>query len=155
VRSVESDWDDLERQAAPNPDHTPYHPRWHRERIPIFWWAGNRRYVKFIARELTAVLVLYTALLLLAFLVVVDRGPEAYAAFQGWLARPWVLALHIFVLAGLLFHTVTWLNLAPKALVLRMGSLRVPPRFVLAGHYLAWFVLSAVVVGVLFMGVAG
>lgn len=149
----EAEWDQAERAAAPNPHHTRYHPRWHRERIPIFWWVRNRRYVKFIVRELTAVLVFYAALVLLAQIAAVGRGPESYAAFQEWLVKPWVLALHTFVLAGLIFHTVTWLNLAPKALVLRMGSRRIPPWAVLVGHYLAWAGLSAlVVVGFLWAG---
>jgi len=144
-----SEWDRHAPSSAPNPRHTRYHPRWHRERIPIFWWVGHRRYTLFILRELTAVLVLYSGLLLLAQLVAIGRGPESYQAFQGWLAEPWVLALHTFVLLGLIFHTVTWLNLAPKALVLRVGKIRVPPRAVLVGHYLAWIAVSALVAGAL------
>ncbi len=135
-----------ELRSPPNPRHTRYHPRWHRERIPIFWWLRNRRYTTFIARELTALLVLYSALLLLALFVAAERGPESWAAIQEWLARPWVVSLHVAVLAGLLFHTVTWLNLAPVALVLRVGQRRVPPRVVLVGHYAAWLVLSLLIV---------
>jgi fumarate reductase subunit C len=145
-------WGGADPRSVPNPEHTPYHPRWYRERIPLFWWLRNRRYVKFIVRELTAVLVLYAALLLLALVVAVDRGPSAYAAFQEWLARPWVLALHLVILAGLLFHTVTWLNLAPKALVLRIGRRRISPGVVLVAHYLAWIGVSALVVAAVVAG---
>jgi fumarate reductase subunit C len=139
-------WDRTEAGSSPNPEHTRYHPRWHRERIPLFWWTRNRRYIGFIVRELTAVLVLYACCLLLAQMVAVGRGVESYQAFVEWLARPWVLALHAFVLAGLLFHSVTWLNLAPKALILRVGSRKVPPRLVLVGHYAAWLGTSALIV---------
>lgn len=138
-------WDRTEATPSQNPRHTTYHPRWHRERIPIFWWVRNRRYTAFILRELTAVPVLYAALLLLVTLAAAGRGPESYEAFLAWLARPWVLALHVFVLAGLVYHTVTWLNLAPQALVLRIGSRRVPPRLILAAHYGAWIGISALV----------
>jgi len=147
------DWDRYAPRSALNPRHTRHHPRWHRERIPIFWWVRNRRYTLFIVRELTAVLVLYSGLLLLAQLVAIGRGPESYEAFQEWLAQPWALALHAFVVAGLIFHTITWLNLAPKALVVRVGKIRVPPQAVLVGHYLAWIAVSALVVGAL-VGVA-
>lgn len=154
MRSVSGGgWSQSDPRSAPNPEHTPYHPRWHRERIPIFWWVRNRRYVKFIARELTAMLVFYAALLLMALVVAVDRGPEAYAAFQAWLGRPWVILLHTFVLAGLVFHSVTWLNLAPKALVPKLGRRRVPPRVVLVAHYLAWIGVSVLVVAAVVMGV--
>jgi fumarate reductase subunit C len=129
-----------------NPDHTQYHPKWHRERIPITWWTRNRRYTLFIARELTSVLVLYAAVLLLVQLVALDRGAQAHAAFQEWLGRPWVVALHLLVLSGLVFHTLTWLALAPAAIVVRVGRYRASPAAVRAAHYLGWLATSAAVV---------
>jgi fumarate reductase subunit C len=44
------------------------------------------------------------------------------------------------------FHTITWLNLAPQALVVRLAGRRVPSGAVLAGHYAALVVTSAAVV---------
>jgi fumarate reductase subunit C len=129
-----------------NPDHTPYHPKWYRERIPITWWTRNRRYTLFIARELTSVLVLYGGILLLVQIVALDRGPEAHAAFQEWLARPWVIGLHLLVLGGLLFHTITWLSLAPAAIVVRLGRHRASAAAVRLAHYLGWLAASALVV---------
>jgi fumarate reductase subunit C len=152
--SARPEWDRTAPFASTNPEYTPFHPRWHRERIPIFWWVRNRRYMAFIARELTSVLVLYSGVLLVATLVAAAHGAEAFEAFLGWLARPWAIALHTFVLAGLLFHTITWLNLAPRALVLRVGGRRVPPRLVLAGHYAAWIGLSTLLVLVVLLGTA-
>lgn len=139
-------WDRTEPTSSLNPQHTAYHPRWHRERIPIFWWVRNRRYTTFIIRELTSVMVVYSAVLLLVTLVAVGRGPESYAAFLDWLVRPWVLALHVVMLAGLIFHSVTWLNLAPRALVLRVAGRRVPDRVILLGHYGAWLGISVLIV---------
>lgn len=129
-----------------NPAHTRHHPRWHRRRMPIFWWLRKWRYFRFIARELTSVLVAYAVLLLLAEVLAVARGPDAHAAFRAWLARPPVLIAHAVVLLGLLFHTVTWLNLAPRALVVRLGRRRIPPRAVLVAHYAAWIGVSALLV---------
>ncbi len=74
-----------EPSAPENPHHTRYHPKWHREPIPITWWTRNRRYAAFILRELTSVLVLYSGVLLLVHLVALSRGPESHAAFQEWL----------------------------------------------------------------------
>ena len=70
-----------------------------------------------------------------------------------WLSHPAVVTWHVILLATLLFHTVTWLNLTPQALVLRLGRWRVPKAVVWAGHYAAWLVLSLVIV-CLFVGVA-
>jgi fumarate reductase subunit C len=52
-------------------------------------------------------------------------------------------------LAGLLFHTLTWLHLAPRAMVVRLGGRRVPDAMVLLGQYAAWAGASALVAWVL------
>ena len=122
-----------------------YHPKWHRRRIPIFWWLKKLTYTKFIARELTSLAVGYFVVLSLIQLWSLGRGEAAYQRFLELLAWPPVLVLHGVVLLALLFHTVTWLNLAPKALVLRLGGRRLPDAAVLAAHYAAWIVATAVV----------
>lgn len=131
------------------PQYTRYHPRWYRRRMPIFWWLGKFAYTRFILRELTSLFVAYAALLLLALTWSVGQGPEAYQTFVAWLARPGVLIFHGFVLLALLLHSVTWLSLAPSALVIRIGSRRVPDGAVAAAHFTAWLVVSVVLTWIL------
>lgn len=128
-----------------NPDYTRFHPRWHRERMPIFWWVRKAAYAKFITRELTSVAVAYGALLLLFQVWAAGQGGDAYARRTAWMSHPAAVGWHVFVLVALLFHTVTWLNLAPRALVVKLGKTRVPDRAVLLGHYAAWAAISAAV----------
>ncbi len=118
-------------------------PRWHRERMPIFWWLGKAAYVRFILRELTSLFVAYAAVVLLLQVRALGAGEEDTARFQAWLEAPGTVALHAFVLLALLFHAVTWFGLAPRALVLRVRGRRVPEAAVLGGHYLAWAAASA------------
>jgi fumarate reductase subunit C len=126
-----------------NPGYRLYHPKWHRGRIPIFWWLRKLSYVRFIARELTSLFVAYTVVLLLVQFHVVAHRPADYDRFMAWLRSPPVAAFHVVVLLALLFHSVTWLNLAPRALVVRLGGWRVPNVLVLLGHYAAWLGASA------------
>jgi fumarate reductase subunit C len=128
---------------ALNPDYTPFHPKWYRRRIPIFWWLRKRAYVKFIARELTSPFAAYAALLLLIQVWALASGAVTYSRFMSLLARGPVILWHAFVLLCLLFHSITWLNLAPKALVLRLGKKRLPDWTVRVAHYAAWFAVSA------------
>ncbi len=132
-----------------NPTYTRYHPRWYRRRMPIFWWLRKAAYTGFILRELTSLAVGYSALLLMAKVAVLARGPGAYGAFVQWLAHPAVATFHTLVLMGLLFHTVTWLNLAPKALVLRARGRRVPDMAIALAHYGAWIVASGAILWLL------
>lgn len=126
------------------PGYRPYHPKWYRPRMPIFWWLRKLAYTKFVLRELTSLAVAYTAVLLLIHAVVAARGGDAYQGFLGWLESPPVVMLHGVVFLGLLFHTVTWLNLAPKAMFIRLGGRRLPDAVIVLGHYLAWLATSAV-----------
>lgn len=128
------------------PLYRPYHPRWHRERMPIFWWIRKGSYVRFIARELTSVAVGWTALALVGLVAAVGRGEPAYRRFLELLASPWAIALHVLVLAALMFHTVTWLNLAPQAMVVKLRGRRLPDAAVVAAHYGAWLALTAAIV---------
>jgi len=122
-----------------------HHPKWHRARMPIFWWLRQPAYARFIARELTSVAVAYAVLLLLVEVYVLGRGPEAFARFSAWIQSPIAMVLHGLLLVALLFHAVTWINLAPRALVLRLAGRRLPDGFVLLAHYAAWIAVSAVI----------
>lgn len=132
-----------------NTRYSRYRPRWFRARMPIFWWLRRLPFTKFIVRELTSVFVAYCAMLLLVQAWALARGPVVYAGFQAWLERPAVVVGHGVVLLMLLFHTVTWLNLAPMALGLRFRGRKVPNGTVMLAHYLGWLAASAVVVWIL------
>ena len=138
---------------ALNAGYKRHHPKWHRERVPIFWWLRSASYVKFMFRELTSLFVAYAAGLLLVQAWVLGQGAAAHARLLNWLSHPAVVTWHVILLATLLFHTVTWLNLTPQALVLRLGRWPVPKAVVWAGHYAAWLVLS-LAIDCLFVGVA-
>ena len=45
-------------------------------------------------------------------------------------------------MAGALFHTITWFNLAPRALVVRIGEDKVPDLLIAGPHYMGWMVFS-------------
>ena len=63
-------------------------------------------------------------------------------------------ALQALVLALLfvLLHSVTWFNLAPKAMVVRLKGKRMPDALVAGANYAAWLVLSAAVAFFLLRG---
>jgi len=131
-----------------------YHPKWYRRRMPIFWWLRAWSYTRFITRELTSLAVGYGAVLLLVSIWAVTRSEETYERFSDLVLSTPALVLHLLVLAALLLHTLTWLNLAPRAMALYVGGRRVPDALVLAAHYLAWAAVSVGVVWLLTRGTA-
>ena len=136
------------------PSYTLYHPRWYRRRVSVWWWLQNRRYAWFVLRELTSVFVALFAGVYLWQLRALAHGPEAYAQFLARLGTPIFVALHAVTFLFVLLHSVTWFNLAPRAVVVRVRGTRVPDWVVVGVNYAAWFVLSAIVAVVVLRGPA-
>jgi fumarate reductase subunit C len=122
-----------------------FHPRWYRERVSTWWWLGEWHYLKFILRELTSISVAWFVVLTLFQLRALLHGPETYARFTGRLQSPFMIALNAIALCFVMFHTITWFNLAPRAMPVRMGGKRVPEFLVAAPNYVLWIAVSAFV----------
>jgi fumarate reductase subunit C len=127
------------------PLYTEYHPRWIRTRVSTYWWLRRWSYLAFILRELSSIFVGWFVVYLLLLVLAVSRGDSRYQEFLGWSGRPAVLALNIVSLFFIVYHAITWFNLAPQAMVLRMGGTRVPGFLIAGSNYLAWAMASALV----------
>ncbi|HKQ78654.1 MAG TPA: fumarate reductase subunit C [Blastocatellia bacterium] len=125
------------------PSYTLYHPKWYRKRVSTWWWAEQWRSFKFILRELSSVAVIYFVGLLLWLLWSLGRGPDKYLEFLGWMQDPLVLAFNLIAFLFVLYHSITWFNLAPKAMPIRLGGKRLPEWMIAAPNYALWVVISA------------
>src|SRR6516164_9915097 len=106
--------------------YTAYHPRWYRTRVSTYWWLWKCDYLKFVLRELSSIFVAYFVVITLLQIHSLSRGPEAYARFEERTRNPLMIALNAISLLFVLFHTITWFNLAPRAIVARLGGMRIP-----------------------------
>lgn len=127
------------------PRYTQFHPRWYRPHVSVYWWLGQWPYLKFILRELSSVFVAIFVVLTLFQLHRLRDGPEAYVRFQHWLGTPAALLLSTVSFFFVLFHTVTWFNLAPSAMVVRIRGQRVPGILIAASNYVVWLLISLAV----------
>ena len=125
--------------------YTPYHPRWYRRRMSVWWWLKNRAYTKFFVREMTSVFVAFFAILYLWQLRALAQGPDAYARFIARLNTPLFLTVDTVALVFVLFHTITWFNLTPTAMVVRMRGKRVPAEIIIGSEYVAWVLASGII----------
>jgi len=127
------------------PVYTEFHPRWYRTRVSTYWWLDRTPYVKFILRELSSIFVAFFVVITLLQIRALGQGPQAYPAFQQRLQAPIMIVLNIISLLFVLFHTITWFNLTPKAIVLRVRGRRLPDLLIAAPNYVAWLVVSGVI----------
>jgi len=127
------------------PAYSEYHPRWYRPRVSTYWWLSRWPYLKFILRELTSVAVALFVILTLVEIWALDRGPESYAAWLALLRSPWIIAFNTITFLFVIFHTITWFNLAPKAMAVRIKGKRLPDILIAGPNYIAWLIASIVV----------
>ncbi|TDE48594.1 fumarate reductase subunit C [Nonomuraea mesophila] len=107
------------------------------------WFTRTRRYTLFVLRELTSVFVAWTIVYLLMLVDAVLGG--SLRDFAALASRPWMIALNVVALAATAFHTITFLNLAPKATVVRLDGWRVPAWMIQGGNHSAWVLISVLI----------
>jgi fumarate reductase subunit C len=105
--------------------------------------------LKFILRELSSVFVALSVVLILLELRALRRGPEAYSRLQQRLHSPFAIALLVISFFFVVFHTITWFNLSPAAMAVRVRGKRIPDFWVAASNYAIWVVASAAVAWVI------
>jgi fumarate reductase subunit C len=134
------------------PLYTLYHPRWYRRRVSVWWWLQKWSYAGFVLRELTSVFVAFFAVVYLWQLRALAQGPEAYGQFLARLRTPLFLIVDTVAFVFVLFHAITWFNLTPKAMVLRLQGKRVPDWVIVGLNYATWLALSGIVAFMLLRG---
>ena len=132
--------------------YTEYHPRWLRSRTSTYWWLSRGSYLVFILRELSSIFVAWSVVYFLLLVRAASRGDPAYRQFLDWSASPAMLALNLVTLFFVVFHAITWFNLAPKAMVVHVGGKRLPASVISASNYAAWVAATALVVWLLLGG---
>lgn len=117
------------------------------------WWHRNPFFVRYMAREMTAPFVALYALVLLAGLVCLAAGRDAWNAYVELLRTPLSMALHALLVAVLAYHTFTWFAIMPKTMPpIVLGGRKVEPASITsAGLVVAtlcmvavWLVVGAV-----------
>ena len=127
-------------------------PRLYRRPMPLDWWLRNGAYFRFVVRELTCVFVGLFAALSLWQIRALGQGAEEYARFAERLGAPAFVALSGVALVAVLYHAITFFNLTPTIVVIRIGQRRVPGWVIAGAHYAAAVVLSGVVAWILLRG---
>ncbi|MFI6322656.1 hypothetical protein ACIBG8_34310 [Nonomuraea sp. NPDC050556] len=107
------------------------------------WFVRSRAYTVFVLREATSVFVAWaTVYVLLLVSAVLSGNLPGFIAFS---QQIWVVALNVVALIATAFHSVTFLNLAPKATVVRLDGWRVPAFMIQGGNHSAWIGLSILI----------
>jgi fumarate reductase subunit C len=92
------------------------------------WWMRDAYFIRYMAREVTAVFVAAYAVVLLFGLVRLSQGEAAFNGWLRYLKTPWMLVFHLIVLATFIYHTWSWFKIMPKTMpIMFVGGKRVQP----------------------------
>jgi len=109
------------------------------------WWLVQPRYIRYMAREVSCVLIgAYSAVVIIGLLRL-SEGATAWNAFLDCLQKPTSVAFHLLALAFALYHTTTWFNVTPKAMPVQLGETQLPGGLIIGAHYAGWIAVSVVI----------
>lgn len=107
------------------------------------WWLRQPRYVRYMARELSALFIGIYALILVAGLHRLAQGRSEYEAFLETAGGPAGLVFAVVAFVFAVYHTYTWFAVTPKAMPLMIGKRHLPGVFIVAAHWLVFAAVSA------------
>lgn len=120
-------------------------PRPYIRPFPVNWWLRRGSYRRYMLRELTSALIGAWALVMVVGFVRLSEGDAAWNGFVHALMTPSGVLFQIAVLIAAVYHSVTWFGLAPRTMPLWIGGKRVPAAWIAIAHYVAWIVISLIV----------
>lgn len=113
------------------------------------WWMRDRWFMRYMAREATAVFVVAYALILLVTVLRLREGRDSFDAWVAILTSGPAIAFHGLLLAAFLWHTITWFAIMPKTMPpIVVGGHKLAPGTITAAGLAASVVVSAAVIGV-------
>lgn len=107
-----------------------------------FWWSKQGRYVSYIAREVSSFFTAITGIFLVIGLSALAGGPNDWDVFLNMLQGTGTMLILMLCLIFGMWHTITWFQLAPKAMPLEFADQPVPPKMITLGHWAVWVIVS-------------
>jgi fumarate reductase subunit C len=109
------------------------------------WFFRQPRYMRYMAREVTCILIGAYTLLLVMAVKRLSEGQAPYEAFLEALRSPLSILFLVVALGFSLYHTTSWFNVTPQAMPIQRGEEFLPGGIIVGAHYGGWVVISLVV----------
>lgn len=113
------------------------------------WWRRDPFFMRYMAREATALAVLCYAVILVVGVVRLAQGE---AAWDGWLQAlrsPFAILLHIVLLGAMVIHAQSWFEIMPKTMpMLFIGGKRVAQSTIMRAGWAAAVAATVLLVAI-------
>ena len=98
-----------------------------------------------MVQEVTSIFIGIYTLMLIGILKALSDGPEAYQGFLDALGNPLLITFNWIAFLFMLYHSISWFSVTPKAMPIQIGEEFLPGGIIAAGHYIAWLVVSVAI----------
>ena len=111
---------------------------------PKDWFLRTRAYRLFMLRELTSVCIAGYLVYLIWWLYKFNQvGAEGYEELLSFVRHPVSIGMHTIALIAAVWHSITWFNLTPSVMPMRIGEDKVPDVVIsIATGFGPWFFLT-------------
>ncbi len=116
-----------------------------RRTLGAFWWATRRSYFLIFLREISSVFIAAYVVLLIVLIAKAGGDQASYESYFELFTSPGMLVLHVAAFLFSLMHSITFFNLIPKGLSVRLGGEPVPPVLISGPNYAVWGVVTVIV----------
>lgn len=107
------------------------------------WWLQHRFFRAYMLREATVLPLVFLICSLLAG-VYSFASLEQFNAWQEFMAKPWVIGIHALALLASLYHALTFFQLFPRVMPIRLGDKQVPAILMVAGQWAGTVAVMAI-----------
>ena len=115
------------------------------------WWKRDPFFIRYMAREVTAVAVLVYAIVLAVGVVRLAQGEQAWNGWLDALQTPLSMLLHGVLLIAFFIHAKSWFEIMPKTMpMLFVGGKRVAGSTITRTGWLATALASAALLALAF-----
>ena len=80
------------------------------------WWKKNPFFMRYMAREFTALAVLAYSIVLTVGVVRLAQGEAAWNGWLDALQTPWSMVFHALLLVAFFVHAKSWFEIMPKTM---------------------------------------
>lgn len=80
------------------------------------WWRRDPRFMRYMIREATSLIVAIYTLVLLAGVWALAEGEAAWNMWTATMRSPVSIALHVVMLVGFIAHSLSWFSIMPKTM---------------------------------------
>ena len=115
------------------------------------WWTARGSYFMIFLREISSVFIAAYVVLLIILIAKVGGDQASYESYFDLFTSPGMLVLNVIAFLFSLLHSITFFNLIPKGLSVRLGEEPVPPALISGPNYVAWGMVTVIVLLVILL----